>query len=186
MIRVIKIKDNFATILKDKIEWENEVKHIISNLYEVEFKGKVYRIFDYFDRWGRAYEVFEKIDLPIYSWDTLEKELKELKENFEHLQEEEQEVPAAPDTSKFIAIKDGHLEIRKNYYKQRQYWLSPDYYPYIFIIGTVITKKMSEKFWNNLFNIFASGLENGLLINEKTPRFGEILGSAWYGFGLQD
>ena len=110
--------------------------------------------------------------------------MSELVDEYKEYNIEDETAPSAPDTSKFISVKKGNIQLREDYVYHRETW-SSDYYPYLVTIGTVLFHRLPDDFWYKLLNIFADAIESRFRIGGNEVRLGYIVGTAWIGFGLK-
>ena len=185
----VKIKNldsgnNIVTIKDGDEIHEVQAVDVEKNLYSFEW-GEEYYFFELYSKWGESYsKPFIREQILEGGWNDLKDKLSELADEYKDYNVEDETTPSAPDTSKFISVKKGDMQLREDYTYRRETW-SSDYYPYLVTIGTALFHRLPDDFWHKLLNIFADAIESGFRIGVNGARLGYIVGTAWIGFGLK-
>jgi len=136
---------------------------------------------------GRGYDtpddVIDTLKLYYVLWDDLENGMKQLCEKYKKYEQNNDYIPSAPDTSRFMATKRGDLGVERKYFKRGGTYGIDRYFPYILTIGTNV-KELPHTFYDELYTLLTNALLSGCVIDDETPRIGSISGTAWVGIGL--
>lgn len=176
--------DYIIVVDKSGNEYKRKIYHVISNVYKFRFKNKIYHMFWYLDGWYMSPEYFEYLDKKYYyKQEELKDDLFKLIEKFEDVQTEDESIPSAPDSSKFISVQKGDIGFRENYRKHSQYGSDTMYY-FVVTVGNAI-KNLDRSFYDNLFTIYLNAIKSEFTIDYQHPRIGKFCGSAFCGYGIR-
>ena len=152
------------------------------SFFKFKYNHKIYYAakFSYDETDVRVFELNKEFDRDIY-WSHIPALLSKLIEKYDYLQTEDSSVPAAPDTSKFIATKRGDISFEENYWTTSYY--SKIGFKYIFKIGTGI-KSNKDQLLNDLLSIYMYAEKSNLTLDGHPIRVGNVCGFAWTGYGI--
>jgi len=169
---------NYVTVKFEDKEYTRKLTHVLKNVYKFRFKNKIYHLVFYFDGYDFSVKHFSYLcDKCNYylTHEMFEDKLNKLVDKYVHLNTEEEHIPAGPDSSKFVAVKAGDIDFRKNYYLYRKY--SKVWYPCVVTVGSAV--KPSQEFYDELFTILFN-----MMRSDEDVKISIFNGTARSGYGI--